>query len=193
MYPGFLVRWIRQRYSKFGKSSWYGVNRGPDTKNWILPPGVSSHARILLFTRLFLYFIASRLITIGHCISATTLLSEMLEMPSTTTAGTSFPQKKKIPMVVPLSISRKEKILVVPFEEIRTVYVTVYGIFRGWWFTPRCEPLVAANLNGVWHADCASNPPNSGIQWNTWKGSNYSLYEVSMKVRPGIWSKTTWA
>ncbi len=126
-------------------------------------------------------------------------LSEMLEMPSTYTPcgthhqDTSFPQKTTTPMVVPLSINRNEKYTCCSSMK---KHVVVYGTFRGWWFSPYCMPSsvpgvkssapASSNLNGVWHADCASNPPNSGIQWHTWKGSNYSLYEVSMKIRPGI-------
>ncbi len=69
------------------------------------------------------------------------------------------------------------------FEEIR-MQIVIYDIFRGWWFPRGCNSSITANLNGVWHADCVSDPPNSGIQWNTWKGANYSLFEVSMKVKP---------
>ncbi len=49
MSPG--VSWAlnsKRKHSKLGKNSWYmghGVNRSPDTKNKMHPPGVSTHAR----------------------------------------------------------------------------------------------------------------------------------------------------
>ncbi len=47
---GFLGQWIRQRHSKLGKNSWYGVNGGPDAKNEIHAPGDSTHARFTFRT-----------------------------------------------------------------------------------------------------------------------------------------------
>ncbi len=45
MSPRFLGRRIRQRHSKLGKNSWYGVNRSPGTKTKIHRPGFSTHER----------------------------------------------------------------------------------------------------------------------------------------------------
>ena len=48
-----------------------------------------------------------------------------------------------------------------------------------WWYND-CKQKMQANLNGQYN-DTASN---EGVLWVPWRGPNYSLMTVEMKIRP---------
>ena len=50
----------------------------------------------------------------------------------------------------------------------------------GWWYNKCLE----SNLNGKYYKEPKSLRANRGIQWQSWKGSYYSLQSVNMKMRP---------
>ncbi|XP_033638497.1 ryncolin-1-like [Asterias rubens] len=47
-----------------------------------------------------------------------------------------------------------------------------------WWY----KSCLRSHLNGYYYKD-EDFQQNKGIQWNTWKGRNYSLKKCSMKLR----------
>ena len=49
----------------------------------------------------------------------------------------------------------------------------------GWWY----KECSRANLNGEYILDGETDKP-SAITWDSWKGPNYSLETVVMKIRP---------
>ena len=49
----------------------------------------------------------------------------------------------------------------------------------GWWY----KDCVRANLNGNYHHGPHSNA-YTGVNWNNWKGNNYSAKRAEMKIRP---------
>ncbi|XP_066289704.1 fibrinogen-like protein 1 [Branchiostoma lanceolatum] len=51
----------------------------------------------------------------------------------------------------------------------------------GWWY----RGCTAAVLNGHYLGNCGTSCPRyQGVVWNHWRGPNYSLKSVSMKIRP---------
>ena len=49
----------------------------------------------------------------------------------------------------------------------------------GWWYT-QCRE---SNLNSLYH-NGSHNSQADGINWNQWKGDNYSAMRSEMKIRP---------
>ena len=52
-------------------------------------------------------------------------------------------------------------------------------LYKGAWWYKACHH---SNLNGLYHEEGAS-PHGIGINWNAWKGVEYSLRMVEMKTR----------
>lgn len=52
--------------------------------------------------------------------------------------------------------------------------------FKGAWWYQSCH---LSNLNGLYH-DGPHESFADGVNWKTWKGYNYSLRDIEMKIRP---------